>query len=30
MTYSEDRPIVKAELAKKVTAGIYPEKLWSK
>lgn len=28
MTYSEDRPIVKDELAKKVKAGIYPEKLW--
>ena len=30
MTYSEDRPIVKAELAKKVASGVYPEKLWSK
>ncbi len=28
MTYSEDRPIVKDELAKKVRAGIYPERLW--
>ncbi|HZJ88216.1 MAG TPA: hypothetical protein VFC80_03585 [Sphaerochaeta sp.] len=28
MTYSEDRPIVKDQLAKKVKAGVYPEKLW--
>ena len=28
MTYSEDRPIVKDQLAKKAKAGIYPEKLW--
>jgi hypothetical protein len=28
MTYSEDRDLVKAELAKKVHKGIYPEQLW--
>ncbi len=30
MTYSEDREIVKNELAKKMTEGYYPEKLWEK
>jgi len=30
MTYSEDRPIVKEELAGKVASGIYPEQLWGK
>lgn len=28
MTYSDDRDIVKAELAKKIAKGYYPEKLW--
>lgn len=28
MTYSEDRQIVKDELAKKIVRGYYPEKLW--
>jgi hypothetical protein len=28
MTYSEDRDIVKAELANKIDKGYYPEKLW--
>lgn len=30
MTYPEDRAIVKAEIAEKIKAGYYPEKLWSK
>ncbi|MGD9926016.1 MAG: NDP-sugar synthase [Sphaerochaeta sp.] len=28
MTYSEDKDIVKNELAKKVSSGYYPDKLW--
>jgi hypothetical protein len=28
MTYSEDKDIVKHELAKKVSSGYYPDKLW--
>lgn len=30
MTYPEDREIVKSEIAKKITEGYYPEKLWNK
>ncbi len=30
MTYPEDREIVKAEIAAKIKAGYYPEKLWEK
>ncbi len=30
MTYPEDREIVKAEIAAKVSSGYYPEKLWEK
>ena len=30
MTYPEDRQIVKDEIAKKIKAGYYPEKLWEK
>jgi len=30
MTYPEDKAIVKAEIAKKIEAGYYPEKLWEK
>lgn len=30
MTYPEDREIVKNELAKKISEGYYPEKLWEK
>ena len=30
MTYQEDREIVKAEIAKKIKSGYYPEKLWDK
>ena len=30
MTYPEDKAIVKAEIAKKIEAGYYPEKLWDK
>lgn len=30
MTYPEDREIVKAEIAKKIASGYYPEVLWEK
>ena len=30
MTYPEDRETVKAEIAKKISAGYYPERLWEK
>jgi len=30
MTYPDDKAIVKAEIAKKIDAGYYPEKLWEK
>ena len=30
MTYPEDKAIVKAEIAKKIEAGYYPDKLWEK
>lgn len=30
MTYPEDRAIVKAEIAKKIAEGYYPEQLWEK
>jgi choline kinase len=30
MTYPEDREVVKSEIAKKITSGYYPEKLWEK
>ena len=30
MTYPEDRELVKAEIAKKIAEGYYPEKLWDK
>lgn len=30
MTYPEDRAVVKAEIAKKIKDGYYPEKLWDK
>lgn len=30
MTYPEDREVVKAEIAKKIASGYYPEKLWEK
>lgn len=30
MTYPQDRDIVKAEIAKKIHEGYYPEKLWEK
>jgi len=30
MTYPEDKAIVKAEIAKKIESGYYPEKLWEK
>ena len=30
MTYPEDRAIVKQEIAEKIDAGYYPEKLWEK
>ena len=30
MTYPEDREIVKAEIAKKIKDGYYPEILWEK
>ena len=30
MTYPEDREVVKAEIAKKIADGYYPEKLWDK
>jgi hypothetical protein len=30
MTYPEDRDIVKAEIARKITEGYYPEQLWEK
>jgi hypothetical protein len=30
MTYPEDRDIVKAEIAKKIEKGYYPEQLWEK
>ena len=30
MTYPEDREIVKKEIAAKIQAGYYPEKLWEK
>ena len=28
MTYPEDKPLVKDEIAKKIAAGYYPAKLW--
>ena len=30
MTYPEDKAVVKAEIAKKIESGYYPEKLWEK
>ncbi|MBQ9622483.1 MAG: hypothetical protein IJR39_03985, partial [Treponema sp.] len=30
MTYPEDKEVVKAEIAKKIASGYYPEKLWEK
>ncbi|MFA6936927.1 MAG: hypothetical protein WCQ67_01710 [Treponema sp.] len=30
MTYPQDREIVRAEIAKKIDSGYYPEKLWEK
>jgi dTDP-glucose pyrophosphorylase len=30
MTYPEDRALVKEEIAKKISAGYYPEQLWGK
>jgi len=30
MTYPQDREIVKAEIAKKIESGYYPERLWEK
>ena len=30
MTYPEDKAIVKAEIAKKIATGYYPDKLWDK
>jgi len=28
MTYPEDRQLVKDEIAKKISEGYYPERLW--
>jgi hypothetical protein len=28
MTYPEDRGLVRAEIARKITEGYYPERLW--